>query len=176
MKTLLLSCFVIIACTITTFAEQITGTIIETGHGTFRLDQEEGLKSLYHESLRGTARIPEYWRPTVGDVVSVDYYFSREKNVVKTVELIKASPTTFGAENPVVGRVIEVGKSRYLIGFEQYGDTTRRFVVTRRTKYIPDDWKPEAGDKVKIWFHVKNKKYTPGIDFFPDKMEKIEGE
>ena len=176
MKTVLLSLFIVAACLSSTSAEQITGTITEVGRGNFRLDQKKGLKSLYHESLRRTVRIPEDWQPAVGDKVSVNFNYSREKNIVRVVELKEAGPNTFKIESPVVATIQEIGRSRYLVTLDEYNNIERRFARWRKTKCIPKKWEPAVGDKAIIHYDTQDSKYGLGKIYRALDMEKIEEE
>jgi len=134
----------------------IEGVILHNSPGSFILRSDNGQEAKYNTG-RETRFVPADFRSRNGDQVKVTYYMKdlRDQTVaaVSELELVAANTGRREPGNPASGTVVEIGKKFYQIFVPVINDTVR-FDTARGLSYTPSDWKPSAGQKVKVSYNL----------------------
>jgi hypothetical protein len=160
------------AGSIPALGEEASGTISETGFGSFTLT-EKGVSRKFNLPTTGAQYEPSIWRPTAGDAVTVTFEANQNKRgatvlAVKKMVLVKAGPdTVVNLESPVSVELTEVGRTG-VKGKIPKGQIVR-FAYQKTMQKVPAGWIPGVGEKVIITFQVK---IGRGVDRLIEKMEK----
>jgi hypothetical protein len=134
--------------------QYIDGTMVEGGAFSFRLEDAGGgimTFSGYHDA----EYVPDDFHALYGDRLGVTYGrvmgMDKEKNVAVKVVLLKAGAGRLEIQSPAVGIIREAGMTRHKIHLPDV-DVTAIMLKGKTVSLVPEGWKPEAGDKVKIYF------------------------
>lgn len=134
--------------------QYIEGTMVEGGAFSFRLEDADGgimTFSGYHDA----EYVPDDFHVLYGDRLGVTYGrvmgMDKEKNVAVKVVLLKAGAGRLEIQSPAVGIIREAGMTRHKIHLSDY-DVTAIMLKGKTVSLEPGGWKPEAGNKVKIYF------------------------
>lgn len=156
--------------------EEVAGSIVELGHGTFKLNDGD-ITRLFNLSSKGTQYEPDTWRPAVGDDVNVDFLVVPGRrggatlSVVK-VSMLKAGPNTpADLRSPVAVEIIEVGRSGVRARIPS--GHILKFNPGRGVVYQPPGWIPMPGEKAMITFRVQSERFGFNIDYVMERMEKV---
>ncbi len=156
--------------------EEVAGSVVELGHGTFKLNDGD-ITRLFNLSSKGTQYEPDTWRPAVGDDVNVDFLVVPGRrggatlSVVK-VSMLKAGPNTpADLRSPVAVEIIEVGRSGVRARIPS--GHILKFNPGRGVVYQPPGWIPMPGEKAMITFRVQSERFGFNIDYVMERMEKV---
>ena len=174
---MVLACVVLAAIWGTTArGEEVAGSVVELGHGSFKLNDGD-ITRLFNLSSKGTQYEPDTWRPAVGDDVNVDFLVVPGRrggatlSVVK-VTMLKAGPNTPGdLRSPVSAEIIEVGRSGVRARIPS--GHILKFNPDRGVVYQPPGWVPMPGEKATITFRVQSERFGFNIDYIMERMEKV---
>ena len=168
-------------CSLWAFAQggagnEVKGTVQEGGFGKFKLQDKSGTSWLFYLSKDGTAYKPDDWRPTVGDEVTVAHMEVQRRGAsisqATSVTLVKAGPNTARITSPVEVEIVESGRRGYKAKIVSSG-TTVQFDIGRSMKVVPAGWVPAPGEKAIMTFTAKPSKFSFGITYALDKVEKV---
>ena len=139
------------------FSEQeqryIEGIVVEGGALGFVLMGDSG-KTLRVAAYQDARYDPIEFHALAGDRLGVTYGVvgqTKTKNIALKVALLRPDKTRKEMSSPAIGIIREAGKTRHKIHLPEYKYTVIMLKGKTPGK-IPDDWKPEAGDKVRVQF------------------------
>lgn len=160
-------------------AEETKGTIKETGFGKFKLEEKGGTVRLFHIAKKTTTYEPDTWRPSEKDKVTIAFTQIRKRSAtilrVDKITLTKAGPNTITIESPVKVEIIKFGRTGVIVKLtDQAKGKEIRFTKHRKTRYIPAGWAPSPGEKARIEFVIKPSRFTNGLNYQANKIEKID--
>ncbi|MBU0729836.1 MAG: hypothetical protein KKE17_11865 [Proteobacteria bacterium] len=128
------------------------GIIKENTPASFIIIDETG-KEIQLYTGSETKYVPSDFRSRKGDEVAVRYGLKKSRKgemvaAVTQLQVIRPDPIRKDPKNPAVGTIVEAGEKFYKIQFPEIQDPMT-YDTARSTKYIPQGWKPQEGDKVK---------------------------
>lgn len=160
------------------FADEATGTISETGFGSFNIVDKDTTR--HFNLARGKSKYdPSSWRPVKGDKVKVTYTSQKNRHgnmvlAVETVTLVKAGPDTVTTlESPVTVTIVETGASGVKARLPKGQIVKFDYKRGNGTEKVPAGWAEAPGEKATITFHVQSNRWTDSVGFVADKIEKV---
>lgn len=163
----------------TALADEATGTIADTGFGTFRID-DKGTARQFNLARGKSTYEPETWRPSQGDKVKVEYSAQKSRRgntvlAVQKVTLVKGGPNYLPTPtSPVTVTIVETGTTGVKATLPK-GQTVK-FDYKRgksATEKVPAGWVESSGEKAVITFHVQANRWSDSINLVADKIEKV---
>ena len=133
--------------------QYIEGTIVEGGALGFILKSDAGGQmrfAAYHDAVYN----PPEFHALAGDRLGVTYGVTgqtKTKNIALEIVLLKPDGQRREMTSPAVGVVREAGMTRHKIHLPDYNFTVIMLKGKAATS-LPDDWKPETGDKIRVQF------------------------
>jgi hypothetical protein len=151
------------------------GVVVETGFSGIILKGPDQVKVKYWTGRR-TKYSPSDWRPMAGDKISVTFYQTvsrkgEKKLVASHLELVEAGARAGEIKSPASGKVIKVGRRSLLVEIYKI-ESAMRFERSRGTRYVPDGWRPAPGDKMRILFTRKPRRFGTGYVYVIDSLKK----
>ncbi|MFC1523879.1 hypothetical protein ACFL6N_03725 [Thermodesulfobacteriota bacterium] len=131
----------------------VKGIIKENNPQDFFLVDETGSEFHFHTGKQ-TRYVPNDYRSRKGDEVTVFYQViapeeGQEVLSVTQLEIIGPDMKRKEPRNPFVGKLVSLGEKTVEILLQDHPEP-KTFGTSRRTVYHPEEWRPAAGDKVRI--------------------------
>jgi len=134
--------------------QYVEGTMIEGGAFSFRL-KDAGDRVMNFSAYHDAEYVPDDFHALYGDRLGVTYGtvmgMDKEKNVAVKVSLLKTDAGKLEIRSPTTGIIREAGMTRHKIHLPDY-DITAIMLKGKSVSQVPDGWKPQDGDKVKVYF------------------------
>ena len=163
---------------LSTWADEATGTISDTGFGSYQIDDKGTLRA-FNLSRGKSVFEPTNWRPQKGDEVKITYSATQNKRgktvlAVQKTTLVKAGPDTItNLESPVTATIVETGMSGIKVKLRRGQVVKFDYKRGDGTEKVPAGWVEAVGEKAIITFHVQPNRWTDNINFVADKVEKV---
>lgn len=158
--------------------DEATGTISETGFGSYKIDDNGTLREFNLSKGKSTYE-PANWRPQKGDKVKVTYNAITNKRgktvlAVQTTTLVKAGPDTItDLTSPVTVTIVETGVSGVKVKLPKGQVIKFDYKRAKGTEKVPAGWVEMPGEKATITFTVQRNRWTDNINYVADKIEKV---